>query len=111
MMIKHREREVVLMIFAMHRLALEIAERVMHPTHVPLEGKAQTEADEKSEKAVEDFFPGTGFAENWERGVHALIVCGLASYDRKSRFRCRHSFFTTKGTKVHEGNTYKSNLS
>jgi hypothetical protein len=71
------------------------------------QSKAQTEADEKSEKAVEDFFPGTGFAKSWKRSVHALIVCGLTACDRNSRFRYRHFLFITKSTKAQGGNTYK----
>ena len=40
-MIEHREREVVLVVFPVNGIALEVVERVVHPAHVPLEGKAQ----------------------------------------------------------------------
>ena len=36
--------------------------------------RAQTEADEESERAVEDFFDGGGFAEGRERRVHLEII-------------------------------------
>ena len=41
MVIEHREREVVLVVFPMDRVVAEVAERVVHPAHVPLEGEAQ----------------------------------------------------------------------
>ena len=41
-MIEHRERQVVLMIFAVDRLVLEITERVVHPAHVPFEREAES---------------------------------------------------------------------
>src|SRR5258708_39616621 len=41
MMIEHGESEIVLMILAMHRVAFEVIQRVMHPAHVPFEGKSK----------------------------------------------------------------------
>src|SRR5881394_3763725 len=40
-MVKHREGEIVLMVLAMNGVSLEIAKSIVHPTHVPLEGKAE----------------------------------------------------------------------
>ena|SRR5438477_1282293 len=42
MMVKHREGEIVLMVFAINGVALEITEGVVHPAHVPLEREAQS---------------------------------------------------------------------
>src|SRR5215831_13348920 len=42
MMIEHRESQVILMVFAMDRVPAEINQGVVHPTHIPLEGEAQT---------------------------------------------------------------------
>src|SRR5690349_919123 len=40
-MIDHRKRKVVVVVFAMHGVAMEIVERVVHPTHVPFKRKSQ----------------------------------------------------------------------
>jgi len=40
--------------------------------------RAQTEADEESERAVEDFFDGGGFAEGGQHGIHNAIIVAAA---------------------------------
>ncbi len=40
-MIEHRESKIVLVILAIDRIALEIAECVVHPAHVPFESETQ----------------------------------------------------------------------
>ena len=41
MMVEHREGEIVLVIFTIDRIAAEVLQRVVHPTHVPLKRESQ----------------------------------------------------------------------
>jgi hypothetical protein len=40
-LVEHRERDLLLMVPAMDRIARQVAERVVHPAHVPLEREAE----------------------------------------------------------------------
>src|SRR5580765_4498567 len=41
MMIQHGEGEIVLMVLAMNRVALEVVQCVVHPAHVPFKGESE----------------------------------------------------------------------
>ncbi|MPM58991.1 hypothetical protein SDC9_105828 [bioreactor metagenome] len=41
-LVDHRERHVVVVVLPVDRLVLQVAERVVHPAHVPLEAEAQS---------------------------------------------------------------------
>src|SRR2546423_1181334 len=64
MMIEHRESEVVLVVFAINRIAAEIPEGVVHPTHVPFE--CESKAPQIGRTSDEG--PRSGFFGN---GPHA----------------------------------------
>jgi hypothetical protein len=57
MMIEHREGEIVLVILAIDGILLEVAKRVVHPAHVPLEA----EAESAEVRRARDLRPGGGF--------------------------------------------------
>src|SRR5215472_12568550 len=72
-MIQHREGEVILMVFAMDRLAFEIPERIVHPAHVPFEREAQPPQIGRTSHLR----PGGRFLRNshytWKFGVSHMI--------------------------------------
>ena len=59
-MIERRKREVVLVVFPVNGIAFEVVERVVHPAHVPFEGKAQP-AEIRRPRHLR---PGGGFLGN-----------------------------------------------
>ncbi|KAG0739905.1 hypothetical protein G6F24_017194 [Rhizopus arrhizus] len=62
----HAEGDVVMMMLAVHRVFMQIAQRVVHPAHVPFVVKAQ--------------------AAFWHRGGHAGPGSGFLGHDDGVRF-------------------------
>ena len=77
-MIQHREREIVLVIFAVDGFVAEIVQRVVHPTHVPFEG--ETEAAEIGR--ARDLRPRGGFLGHGD-DAGKLHVCDVVERAQK----------------------------
>ena len=79
--IEHRERHLVVLVFAVNRVLREIAERIVHPAHVPF----QAEAESAEIGGPGDTGPGRGLFGDGENAREAAMRDFIHALDESDR--------------------------
>ena len=79
--VHHRERQLVVVVLPVDRVMLHVAERVVHPAHVPLE--AEPEAAQVHRPG--DARPGGGLLGDHHDPGHALVAGGVDLLQERDR--------------------------
>ena len=80
--VRHRERHLVMVELPVDRLAAHVAQRVVHPAHVPLEPEAEASVI----GALRDARPGGGFLGDHDGAWLASVRVGVGPLQQLDRF-------------------------